>query len=756
MNDSRPPQIRPHHLQRLACIYIRQSTARQVLENTGSTDVQRGQKEYAIRWGWPASAIEIVADDLGLSGMSTEHRKGWQALLKKVANEQVGLILAADTSRLTRSSADFETLLGVCEATNTLLAVEGVIVDPNDSANRLLARLRGNVAQYENEQRTETFMKAKRAKVAKHGLAITLRPTGYVTSQKGRWVKDADAGVRQAIEEVFRQYALLKSMGKVLRFLDAQGLQLPVRLGTGELRWTRPTHSRIHMILCNPAYAGYYIYGRRRKVKGSRTDRRRRVDWADCLVVPDHHEPYIPPAAWHAINDCLRKSRVPFGPPSRNGAALCHGLMRCGRCGRPMHTHYYRHVRTAGYHYVCENGRQQYGEANCWSVNGVRLDEVVGTELLRSLTPPDVEAVLEAADEVNGGHEAARRQREGELERVRYEAQLAERRYKLVDPANRLVAATLEADWDEAKQRVQAVERQQAETPLTRPLEITADTLDAIRQLGANLPALWTAPSTTHLDRKRLVRLLVREIRVVANSEVDFEVEIAWVGGAATRHRVFRPKAGVLLARRLAAEGRTATEIVAELNRLGITAQRSRRPYEPEDIRHLITGAGKTAGLPWRAYRDTLRGPLAELLTAGWSDAAIATEFNRRGVRTSVFGRLWSRQGIGYLRRTLGLWHPPLRHRPGEGAAAPRVRVRELLRMAAEALRAPLAELVQAGWSDRAIATDFNGRDLPKWGHRASWDKAKICNLRHKLGIQSVAGPCIRLPKRALTSEAGQ
>ncbi len=657
MNPTRPAQIRPEHLQRLAIVYIRQSSLRQVQENTGSTAHQREQKEYAVRWGWPPTAIEVIEDDLGMSGTSGEERKGWQALLKRVAQQQVGLILVSDSSRLTRSSADFETLLGLCQATETLLAVEGVIVDPSDSGNRLLARLRANVAQYENEARAEMCVRAKETKI-RAGLAVSHCPTGYVMIRKGHWVKDPDGAVQAAIAEIFRLYALLGSMPKVLRACIAQGLRLPVRIGPNEVRWTPPYLARIHFFLTAPAYAGLYVYGRRRSVRGA-PKKTRQFDWSECLTVENHHEGYISPATWRANIERLRRNWSGDGVPPGDGRGLCQGIITCGRCGRPMYTHYSRRVRTGGVYYSCDGDRTMYGGPRCGSVNGDRLDELVEAELLRSLAGPEVQAILGAADERNATYDAARRQRQGELDRAEAEIKLAKRLLRDVNPENRLLAVELEKDGELALQRLQEVKREQAERPLTPPLELTPERIAAIQSLAADLRGIWAAPTTTPSDRKALVRLFIREVQVVSNSKVGFEVEIRWIGGAATRHHIFRPRAGTVIARRLAAEGRSEIEIAEELNRLGVTTSPDRCPYTPKYVRRLIAGGGKTSHPPWGAYRQTLRSQLSQLFNAGWSDAAIAAEFIKRGLRSCHYDPAWTGPRIQRLRRTFGLRHPP-------------------------------------------------------------------------------------------------
>jgi len=745
MNGTRPPQIRTEHLQRLAVVYVRQSTPKQVEMHTGSTAHQRNQKLYALQWGWGEAAILVIDEDLGLSGTSGEHRQGWQRLLKLISDGRVGIIFVSEISRLSRSRRDFFTLVDLCREFDVLLVVEGTIVQFDDPHDTFMANIKADVAEYDNAIRKATFMKAKWTK-ARQGHAVSACPTGYVVSQKGKWAKDPETPVRQSIEVVFKQFEVLGTLGKVLRFLIDHRLELPVRRGS-ELRWGPPTRHRIHQILTNPAFAGFYAFGRESSAANARMGESRRTGWNERVMIADHHEAYVSPAEWDRISERLRSNWVANRQPAGPGPALCQGLVRCGHCGRRMATHYYRHPRRVGSAYVCDQARQQFGQPPCWRVNGRRLDEVVVTELLRALAPPEVESVIAAASEVNAGYEAIRCQREAELKRVQYEAEIAERRFKQVDPANRLVAAGLERDLELALAKVRKVERQQAETPLAPPLEVTPESLDAIRRVAADLPRLWSAPSTTDHDRKLIVRLLVHKIQVTALSEADFQIEIGWIGGATTRHSVARPFAGVTIARQLAAQGLTEEEIAAELNRRGLRTVFKGGAYTALSLRRALEYHARKAGTappPWRVYREELRAPLAELVNAGWTDAAIVAEFNRRGLRSYGHRTPWTRNKIMWLRGIFGIQSVPV----------PRVRVRKASRIAAEALRAPLTELVQAGWSDGVIAVEFNQRDLPKWGYRDSWDKAKIYNLRRALGIQSVPSLRVRLRRSPPASKA--
>lgn len=594
MSEQRPAQIRPDHLEKLAIVYVRVSTPQQAQESVGSIEHQRRQREYALRWGWPEDRIEVVEDDLGLSGTSAAGREGLQRVLKRVGQGLVGIILAADTSRLTRSSLDFEALVGLCRVNDTLLAIEGVIVDLNDSANRLLARIRANVAQFDNEMRAETFMKAKRARVRK-GLAVTAPPPGYVVTARGHWAKDPDQAVRQPIEEVIRQFPVLESAPKVLAFFVRNKLEFLIRRGPGKLVRAKPTYERIYGILKNPVYRGSYIYGRRQVLPGapSGKDRRRRTSPEEQIVVRNHHQPYISPAEARRIDERLRANRIAVGQPVGRGAALCQFILRCGNCGRRLSLHYYQTRRGIGFTYVCLGGKRHYGEPSCWTVAGRALDAVVAAELLQSLTRPELDAVLEAGAEANESYAAATRQREVERERARYEARLAEERYKEVDPKNRLVAATLAREWEEAKRRLEQLEWRHREEPLTPPLPLTPEVGEAIRRLAQDVPALWAAPSTTDEDRKTLLRLLVQEIRLTSVSATHCTIEIAWMAGAVTRHPVVRPGTAGIVARELRGRGWTWAAIAQELNRQGFRTLHRQEPYTPSAVEDLLHGAAR-------------------------------------------------------------------------------------------------------------------------------------------------------------------
>lgn len=594
MTERRPAAISHLHLARKAVIYIRQSTPRQVKEHTGSTTVQRHQTDHARCWGWPETAIEVIDDDLGLSGSTGNQRPGWTRLLRMVANQEVGIILVSDASRLARRSKYLEDLLELCETTGTLIAVDGHVVDLDDPQNAFLVRVHGSIAQLE-VARFVRLAKKTRRRLAKEGHAVSHPPTGYVVAAKGQWVKDPDPLVRERITLIFDLFTTYWTKSQVLRHLARHELQLPIRV-SHEVTWVRPTLARISYVLRNPAFAGFYVFNRRPPVKGAcvngiPVDRRHKTTWDDWVVFPDHHDPYVSLAEWQLIQDRLNRNEPRCRRPPGTGPALCQGLMRCGQCGRRMLAQYYKSKRSrkTGTTYACRLAHCNYGEAKCWSLHGGSVDATVTAELLRRFDAPGLEAVLKAIREVNVGYEARRRQREIELDRARRTAQFIRKQLDhAVNHEYRHAYASLANDLDRALQEVERLERREAQEPLTPPLEVTPDVVERIRRLATDVPALWAAPSTTMEERKALVRLFITEVRALSASTVEFDIAITWIGGAVTRHTVVHPWAGGALARQLAAQGWTYAQIADELNRRGILTHQSRRPYSALGVRSLL------------------------------------------------------------------------------------------------------------------------------------------------------------------------
>jgi DNA invertase Pin-like site-specific DNA recombinase len=651
MRQPCPPEIKPHHLQRLAIPYCRQSTQSQVDNNPGSTEHQRSQEQRAIDLGWRPEMVQPNEEDLGVSGRTIQKRQGLRKLIEQVAQRQVGIILVSDFSRLTRSVRDFEDLLALCRTTDTLIAVEGTILNLNDSTHRLMARYRVNFAEFDNDARTENFMKSKRA-LARRGDAVSRPPTGYVRGLGRAWDKDPDRQVRETIEEVLRALQQQGAVSATLRYCHDHGLTMPTRDTHGNLSWSRPSFGRIYHIATNPTYAGYYVYGRNlhwRVPEGKRY----RLVWDKGIVVPNHHEPYIHPAEWHKLQERLHANSSGCWVTSNPRVALCTGLIWCGACGRRMASQYYASRGGQEFHYHCSYARRCFGEPLCWRVPGRLVDSLVEGELLRHLVAPEIEDVIAAGKDMNQGYEAALRQRGAELARAEYESGRLGEQLKRVDPDNTLVFRTLETDWQHALERLDEVRNRHAQTPITPALTLSAEDLDVVRSLAADVPALWHAPSTSVQQRRELVRLFIPEIRISASTDIDFEVELKWVGGIVSRHRVFRLQAASILAKRLKQEGRTNAEIFDELARLDLKTINTRRPYSRAAVVCAVRGILR----PWRVRSEELRGTLAEVTSRTTNDREVADEFDRLGVEGYEPRAPWTEEKVKALRRRLRM--PP-------------------------------------------------------------------------------------------------
>lgn len=577
-------KITSSHRDRVALVYVRQSTVMQVREHTESTARQYALAEQAQGLGWPAARVEVVDADLGVSGASTEGRDGFRKLVARVCLGEVGAILGLEVSRLARSSADLSRLLELARLTDTLVVDADGVYDLGDFNDRLLLGLKGTMSEAELHLIVGRMQGAKRAAAARGDLRVPL-PVGYVYDADGQVIVDPDEEVAAAIRDVFAAFAQTGSAYGVVGAFA--GRRFPKRAyggaWAGQVRWAPLTHGRVGDILANPCYAGAYAYGRHRTRKmvepdgavRTRTERVAVDDWEVCIH--DHHPGYIDWATFEANRARLAANRTNTGArPPREGSALCQGIIVCGGCGRAMSTRYHGERGN----YECAHSRADRTlTATCRSVTADVVDTAVADRLLAALEPDQVALALAAADEV--ADRRARSVRAGELavERARYDADRAERALDAVEPENRLVARTLEARW-EAKLAGLA----DAEAALAAAAADTAPTpaRDELEALAADVPALWAAETTSDRDRKRLLRSLVADVTLLPEPDrAKVRIGIRWHSGAADELTLARPgrvyeqrrtdPAAVALAREL---GPTMTnvELAAALNAAGHTS----------------------------------------------------------------------------------------------------------------------------------------------------------------------------------------
>jgi excisionase family DNA binding protein len=542
---SGPHTITRRHLDRLAIVYVRQSTLMQVREHTESTARQYALAEEAARLGWPASAIVTIDSDLGLSGRSASGRAGFQEVVSRVCLGEVGAIFGLEISRFARSSADLQRLLEFCSLSDTLIVDADGIYDLRNFNDRLLLGLKGTMSEAELHILAGRLQESKRAAARRGALRFPL-PVGYVFDEAGHTVLDAHDEIRAAVADVFAAFAATGSAyGVVGRFRERP---FPRRAyggaWAGEIRWGRLTHSRVRGLLSNPAYTGAYVFGRYQSCRvvdpdgriRTRTVERPRSEWP--VNIHGHHPAYISWETFLANDERLAANNTQRGArPPREGTALLQGIVLCGSCGRAMQILYSSAGKAM---YDCSHARSDHTNTPaCRSIGAAIVDAAVAQRMLTVVTPTEIAVALAAADEVIDRRSRSTRALELRVERARYEAARAERAFHHCEPENRLVARSLEHRWEDALKALTEAEAalaaaQMAAVPLPPRAELEA--------LAADLPRLWHASTTSSKDRKRLLRTVVADVTLIsAPSRDEVRVGIHWRSGATDEVLVRRP-----------------------------------------------------------------------------------------------------------------------------------------------------------------------------------------------------------------------
>jgi DNA invertase Pin-like site-specific DNA recombinase len=535
--------VKPHHMQRKAVIYIRQSTAQQVMTNQESLRLQYALRQRAIDLGWDQINVEVVDIDLGQSGATITRREGFKDVIARVTLGEVGIILSYEVTRLARNCTDWYPLLDLCGYRQCLIGDRDGVYDPGSANGRLLLGLKGTISEVELHTLRGRLTAGLLSKAERGELALLL-PAGLERSDDGLVTKDSNLEVQQRIALVFATFLELGSVGKVIRSLRDHALTVPRRARFSDIAWRKPTASMLLGILKNPAYAGAFVYGRTRSCHATyssgklMTARRPMAEWK--IVVRDRYPAYLDWESFERIQKMLSDNYAEYqrnktrGAP-RDGAAVLQGIAWCGQCGHKMNVEYKPANR-----YVCNFLQRSQGGALCQHLPADLIDAQVVATFFAAVGPAELEAWTRAREARQQSEEALIRAEAQQVERLRYQAHLAERQYNRVDPDNRLIAAELERRWEtalrELRQAEEAIVRRRAAEGKIEDmsLEERGDFLS----LGPKLPELWQTPDVSRADKKALLRSLIEKVVLKRAVRDLIEIRIVWRGGEVSELQV--------------------------------------------------------------------------------------------------------------------------------------------------------------------------------------------------------------------------
>jgi len=662
----RSDKIVGRHLDRLAIVYIRQSSMTQVHRNQESTKLQYGLTSFAHQLGWARERVLVIDDDLGMSGSSAVGREGFQRLLAEVALDHVGMILGLEMSRLARSNKDWHHLLELCARFGTLIADLDGLYDPSQYNDRLLLGLKGTMSEAELHILRQRLWQGKLQKARRGELGMPV-PTGYLRKPSGEILADPDEEVQAVVRLVFEQFSRVGTVQGVLRELVERKVQIGVRLRTGPdlgvLVWRRPHRNMVLGILRNPIYAGAYVYGRRRidpkrQRPGHRGSGRTPLlgadGWHVCL--PDRLPAYITFEQYRGNQERMMRNRGSANgcSPLRDGSALLQGLVVCGRCGHRLSVQYPSSNGRPYPRYVCNQAHVHYRAPVCSGLSAGPLDEVVTQLVLAAIAPGALEVSMRVADELENERAKSDDLWKKRLERAHYEIERARRQYEAVEPENRLVARTLERTWEEKLRAERELQEQHERDRAKQPRHLTPEEREMICSLAVDLPKLWSAATTSAADRKGVLRLVIERVTVTVDPASEWvDAIVHWAGGNETQTRFRRPVGkltqlkdhenlvGQIHALRRA--GYTADRIAEKLNADGWVTPTQRNSFNGRLIRAMMLRHGSVP-----------RGPKASP-TDDPNDHRLAELASELGMPlVTLYG--WMRRGWLQARRVRGQW----------------------------------------------------------------------------------------------------
>lgn len=646
MSDRMASKVNAEHLRRGAYLYVRQSTLHQVFNNTESTQRQYDLRRRAVALGWPQDRIVVIDSDQGQSGASAADRAGFQRLMAETATGRAGIVMGLEVSRLARNSSDWHRLLEICALTGTLILDEDGIYDPSDFNDQLLLGLKGTMSAAELHMLRARMRGGLMAKARRGELQIRL-PVGFVYDAAGRVQLDPDRQVRDAVVALFDTFRRTGAARRVVLTFQEQGWRFPCRPPhgprMGELVWQQLTYTRALHVLHNPRYAGAYVLGRTRQKKlgsGSRTSSKLpREQWQ--VLLPGAHDSYL---SWEQFEENQRRlygnnwqTRGDGGTtPPREGSALLQGIALCGGCGKHMHVHYEQRDRRRLPIYYCPRGSLRTPKQGCQTIPGASLDAAVSGLAVEAMSPMALEAVLSVHDELEARCDQADRLHREQLERARYEADAARRRYMRVDPDNRLVADALEADWNS---KLHAYAEQQQDYERWRERDegrLSPERRDQIASLATDFPAIWSSGATTDRDRKRMLRLLVEDVTLLKGPQT-VNVHVRFRGGATRSLSLPRPLPSWK-------NWMTPEDVVGEIDRL-LDEHTNAEITRILNDRGMLSGRGQrftTRTIKAIRSRYALKSPFARMRERGMLTEQEVADRARASLSTV---RRWRREG---------------------------------------------------------------------------------------------------------------
>jgi len=655
-------KVTANHLSRDAYLYVRQSTVRQVYENTESTRRQYGLRDRAIALGWPAERVVVIDSDLGQSGADRD-RNGFQRLVAEVGMGRAGIVLGLEVSRLARNSTDWHRLLEISALSDTLILDEDGVYDPGDFNDRLLLGLKGTMSEAELHM-LHARLRGGIMNQARRGALKVPLPVGLVYDPLGRVALDPDAQVQRSLRLLFDTFIRTGSASATVRHFREVGLLFPRRFRNGvrkgELHWQPLDHSRVLWVLHNPRYAGAFAFGRSRQRRrpGGVVEWRRLPIGEWTVLLRDAHPGYIAWSHFEANQRRLRDNALAYGAdrhrsPAREGPALLQGLALCGVCGRSMTVRY--HIRRGRQvpDYVCQRAGIQSARAKCQSIPGAGVDRAVGALLVELMTPVTLTVALKVQDELAARADEVDAWRAEAVERAREEAELARRRFMQTHPDNRLVADVLEAEWNASLRTLDDARRELEKRRAEDTLRLDDDRRKRILALATDFPRLWNDPATPDRERKRMARLLIDDVTITRGADIALGVRLR---GGATRtlrlapelpspQRYRTPECVVAQIDNLL-DSHTAAEIAVLLNDSGL-----RTGHGDAFGRHHVQTIRRDYGLSSRYERLRARG----LLTLSEAAAML-------GISTDTVKK-WHRHGLirahRYNDKNECLYEPP-------------------------------------------------------------------------------------------------